>query len=1581
LGCNCTGIVCEPSSKKCSGTCTTGHDCGSGCTCVDYQCVPCDAFPCDPDECSSKDTCKCEGGACVGDGNGGGQCPDSVSIEIDDDNCHLVGKYETESCCGCPGITLNVQGNRPDSTDISYKLDFIVEARKGAYTGNINILPLLGDNSNPNIADNEEAIAGRVSLSGVTTYNVLDANGHRIRTETVAMGVQSESFPGTGDVDTLTGYSLTLLKIGFQDNLLSSTSETWIVRDHYINFDQDVSMRFPNDCVYEPTVNIGTYYIKSDADFLAFDAVNMGNVVANTLKSRADICRKVLFNWSKDGNLFRSFYVSKDESAAEYVDTIYGPAVIPANGILSEAANNGELSSCRDYLLEVDCGCAADAYEADVVFCNPGASDISVEFIDCTTVEVIFPEPCPVNDNLDKYGLPAAGTDVEQVEYILYFNGSEVDRWIGKKNKTYIHNESVDTVEIKMNCDSTGKCDLLWSNDVLADIDGDPTLDCKGGGFFSATFASSYGTPAQTVKNVLIDGIEVLDYSIIDNLIIGQTYSYVVNYNTYCNPSTGEFVAECCDGLSPTIDYPCVDVQSGGDIKVDPGTIDESYTYYLNGSVILASDLETKALNPTDIIKVNNCPEETIVSDLQNGCCSGLSSICTCTCENGTGLLVSLTSAHYPVQLELYKGLDVDNNLLAPLQSPWIVSGPNDINQLSLPQSLLEVNSLYYVKVIDDIGCITTTLPKAAADCCGGLTAPDYEIYVRDCGYHTFVLRDSKDYNTPGPYTYSLVDGTGTAVTITNGVEKLLLSGSQPHILSVTDDNLCEVATIEVPVQCCTTADLQITYDSINSKIIGTDNNGNCLTFNLNDLDGNLLASTTTGTISLTVDCTTDQGTKYSLQGTGDCEGCTSSEFELKDCCSDFPVVIHDGCDLVVQTPASCSTYSWRKVGFDTQELITGTTLPASLIDNNSSYYVIANCTCAGSDVQSLPKLYSGCCEIGISSAEIKDCTNIKIIMDHTANYTITGIGVNGSQIPESTYNNTNTMEIAALPDDDYTITIAREGNSECTVNTAYEVVAGVATSAKLSVDTSGTTVLISQGTSGTPDNDCSIDVAISGSNCLGIYNWELWSGTTRIILATNPSATFSIVNGTVGDGDDVYVKIKCASGCTITSNTITLASCGCDGVLSCGGFFHNTNNCLATIDFDGLNLEEYTEWQLNGDHVDRVNPKRSRSFEQCSDAINQNAITKPVPGETYTVKLKKLSDGGFGADQCSYTMPDVNVTLTDDGACNITIKIQNMNNNDGGAVWIDSFDIKDSLNNPIYNGTVGCLDSSGLTFTDTFAAPDNETYTINVFSDGLSIFAGGMPPSITTSACGVVSCTGVACPECTYCDNNSGNCDINWTDGHVLPSGNKCCNGLSEDWSLSTSTNFADVSIKTGAPDTVVLHNVAWTGATLTARIFTPIATPTLIYGANPGYVASPSVTDIGGGDIEIQIPPAYIANEGSTGDFWVVGILYFEVTATSTSGCSVTEIWTTFTSSNPPGETCTTFTVSNLSHTLGSGSTQLEGYDHLGAVTSPTPTDLTDPHEVSITAGYPSDIILIEWDSGGGDSFKTFFRAVQSC
>ena len=421
LGCECKGTHCGKQDDSCDNPCTYAGDCGEGCGCDNEDCVPCGYYSCDNGDCASIPGCMCNpNGLCVED-PGDKECDSELTLIKSDGECDLSAILSGNVNCVCSPITIGVKARVEEARDDT-KAYFTVELRKGnADKYLFGSLPLLGDTTKPNIADNELPTGGTVIICYTVKYRDITTNAINTAVEVCPVII---NLAGLDQAST----NITIPRIGdfFEGDPNLVVTEVDF-RYRYSSF------VFPNNCEYKYGTINGYIY-----------KVGGGETNDNvTVVLTSDNSRNPLFVWGKtDDNIFtetfRKHYVAKLNNV--YTDTLYGMGAIPENGNLVPSL--GELWGNRDYQVAVDCGCAEAQTLTDVQFCNPEDMIVTWAAEACNkqvTIQDFI--PCDVNKNIHNYESNGytIPSDV-QAKYYLYLNDT--------LTATIIHDNVTDRMKI-----------------------------------------------------------------------------------------------------------------------------------------------------------------------------------------------------------------------------------------------------------------------------------------------------------------------------------------------------------------------------------------------------------------------------------------------------------------------------------------------------------------------------------------------------------------------------------------------------------------------------------------------------------------------------------------------------------------------------------------------------------------------------------------------------------------------------------------------------------------------------------------------------------------------------------------------------------------------------------------------------------------------------------------------------------------------------------------------------------------------------------------------------------------------------
>jgi len=403
LGCECKGTHCGKQDDSCDNPCTYAGDCGEGCGCDNEDCVPCGYYSCDNGDCASIPGCMCNpNGLCVED-PGDKECDSELTLIKSDGECDLSAILSGNVNCVCSPITIGVKAWAKEAR-YDTKAYFTVELRKGnADKYLFGSLPLLGDTTKPNIADNELPTGGTVTICYTVKYRDITTNAINTAVEVCPVII---NLAGLDQAST----KIAIPRIG--DPFEGDTNLVVTEVDFRYRYSSFV---FPNNCEYKYGTINGYIY-----------KVGGGETNDNvTVVLTSDNSRNPLFVWSKtDDNIFtetfRKHYVAKLNNV--YTDTLYGMGAIPENGNLVPSL--GELWGNRDYQVTVDCGCAEAKTLTDVQFCNPEDMVVTWAAEGCNkqvTIQDFI--PCDVNKNIHNYESNGytIPSDV-QAKYYLYLN-------------------------------------------------------------------------------------------------------------------------------------------------------------------------------------------------------------------------------------------------------------------------------------------------------------------------------------------------------------------------------------------------------------------------------------------------------------------------------------------------------------------------------------------------------------------------------------------------------------------------------------------------------------------------------------------------------------------------------------------------------------------------------------------------------------------------------------------------------------------------------------------------------------------------------------------------------------------------------------------------------------------------------------------------------------------------------------------------------------------------------------------------------------------------------------------------------
>lgn len=664
LGCKCAGLSCV--ADDCGNSpCTTAFDCPFGCTCDDGTCTGCSNYPCSPvDECTVQIGCTCVVGSCQGDPDA--ECNDNLALIKNDDNCSLTGSLETANCCQCSPLTLAIKGRRTTSTASEYNVVFQAELRKGEFNGvNVDGNPLLDNIADDNIAENEVPTSGTISYQAYTTFAIykLQQSGQYVFTGNSTEG------PTTGLASYIGGTAIVefpeaaFKKIGVTEQVDSTTQREAVSVE--VRFFQSSHLIAPNKCNYRAVVNVGTYNITSDDDWMNFEVGTATNGIATTVTS--NVCRDPFFKWRKDGVLFRKLYVSGNNNV--YSDLLENPPV-------------DELEGCKTYALEVDCSCEKSISDL-VTFCNP--ADINFNVTNCgKSFELVDFSTCGPNETAEFF---IKGGDID-----ITFLGNNAPVGTVFDSQTCISE-----LTYGLTCDP--ECTKTYINQC-ADFTIGFTTQCEDdGGFFDVTFDSTVTDQSgQTygIDRIVIGGFTLTNGTGFTQRLKWGTYTAVIYPAGGCESFEQTVQQDCCEALVPEISRDC-----DGNVTC---TRDPNVVYEVNGVI------------QTDICAyVNSLPADQSAQILvRKGSCRlrtiTLPSLASFCCENFTFVIEQQNDTDALVQV--YSAGENPTLSVSPSTGVTVTSvGPNEFSVTGLSTGQA------YNFTVNSATCGSLTIPYNQTDC------------------------------------------------------------------------------------------------------------------------------------------------------------------------------------------------------------------------------------------------------------------------------------------------------------------------------------------------------------------------------------------------------------------------------------------------------------------------------------------------------------------------------------------------------------------------------------------------------------------------------------------------------------------------------------------------------------------------------------------------------------------------------------------------------------------------------------------------------------------------------------------------
>ncbi len=639
LGCSCNGNVCSKKEGCNDKPCVTSANCQQGCTCDKGICKDCSNYSCD--DCANHPGCKCISGTCGDDPDN--DCKDTLTLKKIDDSCDLKAELTLKEGCACPVLSART-AIKPRGGVVIY-----IDLRKGTAFNS----PLLGDISNPNIADNDLPLSGSIKIT---------INRHHKKVNTVtgafisnATTTWNASFNVAGKDSFAIGLSDFGIGYGFEPigAILpgSSNSQTTdIITGYEYHIEQTSDFVFANKCIYKAPKAITSYIFTTNTQ-LATALENDIRIIPFKTDSKRD--PRLTWYKSKDkvfdaADKFRSLYLP--QQGGKYTDTLFGLGQIDPKGKYPLVGQEGELWSGYNWLVKTDCGCVEDAGLDDVYFCNP--KTIGSELNGCHTgIKLKGPfVPCDVNQDIRPhqkagYTIP----DAVQTVYQLWINGklfksfvhnaqvggmvvydtsaSGNDRYTTEpmfsNNFFYtLNDEEIKTAEIRMN--HGDKCNIKIPINPLTPRTIVDTIDCSliGNEYTVKVNASQGGF---TITNVTGANSFTLTGGVF-TLYLTKGLSTEITFIFSDGCKTKKTYKECNCDINPEASITAGDFCTGqtGQITIT-GTQGATVTYIEDGVN------KTKVLGSPFVINTTSTKVVKLVSVALNGCISTINTTVTAT--------------------------------------------------------------------------------------------------------------------------------------------------------------------------------------------------------------------------------------------------------------------------------------------------------------------------------------------------------------------------------------------------------------------------------------------------------------------------------------------------------------------------------------------------------------------------------------------------------------------------------------------------------------------------------------------------------------------------------------------------------------------------------------------------------------------------------------------------------------------------------------------------------------------------------------------------------------------------------------
>ena len=601
-----TGRGCEP--NNCANVTCSLDECGEDCGCFQGGCIPCSWLT--PEE------------QAVTPGCNNKSCKDTFDVKVK--GCTLESTLITDQPCACPilmgslsnGLATptilyqNPGSSTPTTTlqkngythTVQLRSNFKYQLKKGlatSFTG-FNLLPLLSDTSNINIAHNEKPTSGIFTLELIGTY----------KTET-AIGVL-----GTGTNSTIASINSTianLSEVSF-DNVIIKTVElaqapalgqfrglyTFLTNIKIVV--KYSNLIFPNACDYgTKTISETNFSVSSlTPDENTFNAIYNTSLTLDKYQTAGTRNPLFIYKRSKTSNftnndIFRKVYVPKTNGV--HKDVLYGPGCVTDNGKFPLTDPEFGLYSGYNYLVTNDCGCGSAKQKAIEPFIVCENITPSVILTNCNTeltIEPINPN-CSVNKNLATLLLGCAYPTNAQVYFNVYINGTFVEALLPNRLTDYFKSVPEGITSLKITHSHDESCIIFEQTYDVVQKDVSYSLDCKTGNYSDIVFPMVV-SPGVTINKIVNLGnfneyVPVSGIIRVVNVLKGSTVNLQLEFSDGCI-QTLTINIDCCDAI-------LINTSTNNNGKICnsvPVTITMnvlnalgSLTYYINNQLIVGN--------------------------------------------------------------------------------------------------------------------------------------------------------------------------------------------------------------------------------------------------------------------------------------------------------------------------------------------------------------------------------------------------------------------------------------------------------------------------------------------------------------------------------------------------------------------------------------------------------------------------------------------------------------------------------------------------------------------------------------------------------------------------------------------------------------------------------------------------------------------------------------------------------------------------------------------------------------------------------------------------------------------------------